>query len=519
MITTDTIPTDTQGTGYVRRSARVADRYEASFGKNNQTEQRLRATESMSNALQLEMRYGSRALLRDNLLCERMISELRSHETMSEDDIDALQAVSLHRTLVSGISKLPYYRRIPGRFPVAQAAEVLRRHFPIVDKDTLLQNPASLYPRSGRPVWWNSIGKSSGTTGTPISVFRNPKSLLMENAFIRRHWEWGGFRRGMRCAALRGDMIVPVDRARPPFWFRNRYNNQLLISSRHLTEACVDAIIDELQRFAPKMLQAYPSTAFALAQFLEQRNAHLSIPVIFTASEPLYSHQRELIEERFGARIMDMFGMAERVAFATECEFGSMHINPDYSYVELVDADGQPTRDVGYVVGTTFHNLAMPLVRYKLSDRTRWISGKCRCSRPFPMIEPVTGKLEDSIFGSNGAFVSPSVLTFAFKGLRNIRKSQVAQVAPERWEIRLVPTREFGVDDRQKLIDNVRKLVDPGVNVKVVIRDEIPCTASGKFRWVVNEWFKAEQKNHDLRDGMTRVTATEGMPGTASMAE
>lgn len=470
----------------------------------------------MSNTLHLEMRFGSRSLLRDNWLCERMLRDLRRHETMTEEEIGALQAARLHRTLESAISKLPYYRGIPGRFPIARAVEVLRQHFPIIDRQTLLQNRNRLYPHSGRPVLWNSIGKTSGTAGTPISVFRNPMSVLMENAFIRRHWEWGGFRRGMRCAALRVDMIVPVDRADPPFWFRNRYDNQLLISSRHLREACVDAIIDELGRFAPGMLQAYPSTAFALAQFMEQRNRHLSIPVVFTASEPLYPHQRELIEERFGARVMDMFGMAERVVFATECEFESMHVNPDYSYVELVDADGQPTRDVGYVVGTTFHSLAMPLVRYRLSDRTRWISGKCRCGRPFPMIEPVIGKLENSIFGSNGAFISPSALTFAFKGLRNIRKSQVAQVGPEHWEIRLVPTPAFGVDDQQKLIDNVRKLVDPGVNVKVVLRDEIPCTASGHFRWVVNEWIKAGQKNRDPRDGMTNVSRAISSPADFS---
>ena len=470
----------------------------------------------MSNTLNLEMRFGSRSLLRDNWVCERMVRDLRHHETMTEEEIGAFQAASLHRTLVSAISKLPYYHRIPSRFSVAQAVEVLRQHFPIIDKETLLQNRSRLYPHSGRPVLWNSMGKTSGTTGTPLSVFRNPTSVLMENAFLRRHWEWGGFQRGMRCAALCGDTIVPIDRADPPFWFRNRYNNQLLISSPHLREACVDAIIEELGRFAPEMLQAYPSTAFALAQFMEQKNRHLSIPVVFTASEPLYPHQRELIEERFGARVMDMFGMAERVMFATECEFESMHVNPDYSYVELVDADGQPTRDVGYIVGTTFHSLAMPLVRYRLSDRTRWISGKCRCGRPFPMIEPVIGKLEHSIFGSNGAIVSPSVLTFAFKGLRNIRNSQVAQVGPEHWEIRLVPTPAFGVDDKQKLIDNVRELVDPGVNVKVVLRDEISCTASGHFRWVVNEWIKAGQKNRDPRDGMTNVSRATSSPADFS---
>jgi len=445
----------------------------------------------INNTFHLEMQFGSRSLLRDNWLSQRIVRKLRRHETMTEDEIRSLQMAALHRTLVSAISKLRYYRRLPKRFPIAQSIEVLQEFFPIICKETLLENSEELYPHGGRARPWHSIGKTSGTTGTPLSVFRSLESVLMEGAFLRRHWEWGGYTNGMPRATMRGDMVVPLSRTDPPFWFWNRYNNQLLISSRHLKDAFVDAIIYELERFAPRMLQAYPSTAFALAQFLLQRDRRLMIPVVFTASEPLYQHQRELIEERIGARVMDMYGMAERVAFATECEYGSLHINPDYSFVELVDSDGRPTQNTGYVVGTTFHNLAMPLVRYRLSDRTRWIPGKCRCGRSFPMIEPVTGKWEDRIFGSDGAFVSPSVLTFAFKGVQNIRKSQVAQVGPERWEIRLVPAPAFGVDDRQKLIENIHKLVDPGVKVEIAMKNEIPCTEAGKFRWVVNEWSRS----------------------------
>jgi len=52
---------------------------------------------------------------------------------------------------------------------------------------------------------------------------------------------------------------------------------------------------------------------------------------------------------------------------------------------------------------------------------------------------------------------------------------------------RYLPAPAFGADDRHKLVDNIHKLVDPGVNVEVVLRDEIPCTEAGKFRWVVNE--------------------------------
>jgi phenylacetate-CoA ligase len=445
----------------------------------------------MTGALQLEARFASRRLVRENWLCARTATRLRRHESLSAEEIAALQRSALHRSLRTAVARLPYYRRMPANFPAERAVEVLREHFPIITKETLLRHPRELYPNGGAARPWHAIGKTSGTTGTPLAVFRSLESVLMENAFLRRHWAWGGYEPGMPRAALRGDLVVPVDRARPPFWFWNRYDNQLLVSSRHLKDACADAIIDALERFAPAMLQAYPSTAFALAQFLALRGRRLRIPVVFTASEPLHLQQRELIRERLGTKVMDMYGMAERVAFATECEFGALHVNSDYSHVELVDEAGRPAGDEGYIVGTTIHNLAMPLVRYRLSDRTRWVAGACRCGRAFPRIEPVTGKVEDRIFGGDGAFVSPSVLTFAFKGVQNIRKSQVAQVGPGRWQIRLVPAPGFDADDRRQLIDNIRQLVDPHVRVDVALKDDIPNLPSGKFRWVVNECTRA----------------------------
>jgi len=87
-----------------------------------------------------------------------------------------------------------------------------------------------------------------------------------------------------------------------------------------------------------------------------------------------------------------------------------------------------------------------------------------------------------------GSEVSPSVLTFAFKGVENVRKSQVAQVGPGMWELRLVPDARFSQADQDKLLHNIHTLVDATVQVKVVLRDDLPNTASGKFRWVVNEW-------------------------------
>jgi len=229
------------------------------------------------------------------------------------------------------------------------------------------------------------------------------------------------------------------------------------------------------------MLQAYPSTAFTLAQLMARRNRRFSIPVVFTASEPLYPHQRELIAERFGAKVMDMYGMAERVAFATECEFGSMHVNPDYSYLELVDSTDSRLEMSVTVVGTSFHNLAMPLVRYKTFG-------------PNPLDirrMPLRTTLSDDRAGhrkSGGQYFraatarssvhrcSPSRLKEC-RTSRNRRLPRLlrtlgnpARPGPCIWA-RMITTSSS---------TTFTHLVDPGVNVDVVLRDEIPCTASRK---------------------------------------
>jgi phenylacetate-CoA ligase len=434
-----------------------------------------------------EVKYGLRFLVRDTLSSERRVQALLAHERLPREQLEAVTDRLLTGTLRAATRHIPRYHGVKTPIDAGNAREVLVTQFPIVEKHDLTERPAEHYPHGNTPRPWTIVGRTSGTSGTPLQVFRSLKSVLWENAIVERHFRWSGYRPGMRRAFLRGDLVVPIERTTPPYWFLNRYNNQLIVSSRHLREECVGDIVEKLTEFAPFMMEAYPSTAYELALLLEQRNATLKIPYVYTGSEPLYPHQRQLIEARLATRVMDHYGMAERIAYATECECGGLHVNSDYSYVEIVDDGGEPTDGEGYVVGTTFNNALMPLVRYRMSDRTRWRREACPCGRTYPLIEPVTGKYEDTLFGSRGQRISPSVVTFAFKSLRGIKYSQVAQTGEGTWEIRVVPEESFNEAERNRLIENVRHLVDPGIHVVVREVAEIARTSAHKYRWIVNE--------------------------------
>jgi phenylacetate-CoA ligase len=434
-----------------------------------------------------EVKYGLRFLLRDTLNSERRVQALLAHERLPREQLEAVTDRLLTDTLRAATRHIPRYHGVKTTIDAGNVREALVTQFPIIEKRDLTERPAEHYPHGSTPRPWTIVGRTSGTSGTPLQVFRSLQSVLWENAIVERHFRWSGYRPGIRRAFLRGDLVVPIERTTPPYWFLNRYNNQLIVSSRHLREECVGDIVEKLTEFAPFMMEAYPSTAYELALLLEQRNATLKIPYVYTGSEPLYPHQRQLIEARLVTRVMDHYGMAERIAYATECEHGGLHVNSDYSYVEIVDDDGRPTDGEGYVVGTTFNNALMPLVRYRMSDRTRWRREACPCGRTYPLIEPVTGKYEDTLFGSRGQRISPSVVTFAFKSLRGIKYSQVAQTDEGTWEIRVVPEESFNEAERNRLIENVRHLVDPGIHVVVREVAEIARTSAHKYRWIVNE--------------------------------
>lgn len=447
--------------------------------------------------LRTESFYAFRALLRDSPLCQARMCELLENERLSREELDKKNRLRLLRSLKAARRRLLRYRDIKMNFSVDDVHLAIQERFPCISKEDLLTHPNLFYPNEGRAWPWNIVGRTSGTTGTPLTVVRSFQSIVWENAFLRRHWSWAGFRSGMKRATLRGDYVVSLDTQRPPFWFYNRYNSQLIISSRHLRDPFFEHIADELERFSPYLLQAYPSTAYDLACFLRDSRRQIAVPFVFTGSEPLYPFQRELIAERFKAKVMDFYGMAERAIFASECEYGGLHVNSDYSWVEIVDEYGQPTNDEGFLVGTSYYNLLMPLVRYRLSDRTKWRNETCPCGRVYPLIEPVTGKWEDAIFGVDGRRISPSVLTFAFKGLYNINRAQVAQVSGNEWEVRIVSHGRFSEADRRKLIDNIHRLVEPDIRVRVCEVPDIPRTAAGKFRWVVNEYVR-NKANKDM---------------------
>lgn len=440
------------------------------------------------NALQLTFKYALRRAVHFNPFAVGWARRSAPLERLSASDRTARTDQALRATLEAAAQRIPAYQHLRGRIPSRGLPAFLADAVPIISKPDLQTGRDRYYPNAGNCKPWWGIGKTSGTTGSPLEVFRSIKSMAMEQAVLLQHWQWAGFDIHDRQLVVRGDLIVPPDRTAPPFWFHDRVGRSLIISTRHLQPQNIEGMARAIAAFDPQWLRCYPSAGYELARLCRDGGVALRFRGVITGSEPVYPVQRDLIESTFGCRLFAGYGMAERVVYAAQCEHGRVHVNLDYSHVEIVDKHGRATDEPGYLVGTTFHNKVMPLLRYRLDDSARWDPSPCPCGRRYPVLADLEGRAEDQLIDLRGEPINSAIITFAFKEARFIRRAQVAQIARDQWEVRVVPEAGYSEAVGNKLAADFTRLVSPHLNVVVRQVDRIDNTSSGKFKWVTQEW-------------------------------
>ena len=331
-------------------------------------------------------------------------------------------------------------------------------------------------------------GHTSGTTGSPLSLWYDRSVLVANTVAYRRQQRWAGMAAGDWCALFLGRVVVPIERQTAPFWRPDYVQRQLWCSSFHLSEQTLPIYIRELHRRKIRFIEGYPSTLFILARYLIRKGERLPLQAVLTSSETLHHVQRETLTEAFGAPVFDFYGLAERALFAGECALhGGKHLFDEYGVTELTNREGGTVAagESGVLTGTSLWNFGMPLIRYQTSDVSRLLDAPCGCGRGLSRLADVTTKAEDIVVTPDGRFVSPSVLTHPFKPFDQILKSQIVQDAPDHVTVSIVPSADFTAEQRAQLEAGLRERLGTAMRIETRLVEAIPAEPSGKFRWVI----------------------------------
>jgi phenylacetate-CoA ligase len=154
-----------------------------------------------------------------------------------------------------------------------------------------------------------------------------------------------------------------------------------------------------------------PSFAFLLA---ERRRPGDGIRLRYGVfgAEPWSEAMREKLEDAWGIDACDIYGLSEvgGPGVAAECREGkgALHVFDDHFLPEVVDPEsGKPTDGLGELVLTTLTREALPVVRYRTGDVTRFVDGDCACGRTHRRIARFSGRVDDMLI-VRGVNVFPS---------------------------------------------------------------------------------------------------------------
>lgn len=323
-------------------------------------------------------------------------------EVMNRGDLEALQVERLRAT-VAQAAHSPYYKKVFAEQGISAdsitSLDDLKK-LPFITKEDLRAN----YPFGLAAIPLQQcvrVHSSSGTTGNPTVVLHSQKDLdawanqvarcmymvgLRDTDVFQNTSGYGMFTGGLGFqygAERLGALTVPAAAG----------------NSKRQIKFIMD--------FGTTALHIIPSYATRLAEVFEEMGLDprkdTSLRVFCIGAEPHSEEQRRRIEELMGIKAYNCFGMSEMngpgVAF--ECqEKNGLHIWEDYVIAEIIDpqtlkpvADGE----IGELVLTTLQREAMPLIRYRTHDLTRFLPGDCPCGRTHRRIDRFKGRSDDMI--------------------------------------------------------------------------------------------------------------------------
>jgi len=418
---------------------------------------------------------------------KRFEKEYVEREKWSEQEWKRWQLHRLQTLLPLAANHVPYYRDTwtPEEKRAAQNGQL--EALPLLEKTPLRKFPKLFLREDMHPRPCLTF-HTSGSTGTPIESIWTVQEVRNSLALREvRSARWAGVSFKMPRATFSGRMVEPEPDSSGPYYRFNLFERQVYFSPFHLRPDTAYFYVEALRRHNIQWMTGYAVSYYLLAKFILEQGLDVpKIKSIITTSEKVTPTMRRVMEKAYGARVFEEYSTVENVVFASECEYGCLHVSPDAGVVEILRPDGIPCDlgEVGEVVATCLMRDYHPLIRFRLGDLAAWDPDPCPCNRAMPVLREVVGRVEDVVIGLDGR----QMVRFhgIFVNQPHVIEGQIIQESLNLVRVKVVPTKEFSPHDIQDIIDRMHQRLGSRVEILVETVQHIPRTPAGKFRAVVS---------------------------------
>lgn len=377
----------------------------------------------------------------------------RTMEKAGRAEMQALQLVRLRQTVERAFHNVPSYRAkmaAKGLKPddIRTTEDIAKLPF------TTKHDMRNAYPYGLLAVPMKQVVRvhcSSGTTGKPtvVAYTRHDLSVwaevlartlvaggLSDSSVFQVAVNYGLFTGGLGfhyAAEMVGASVVPISGG-------NTARQVMLMND-----------------FGTTAMIITPSYSLHLAETMREMGVKAedtALESIFCGAETWSDKMHDQIEETYGVKAFDVYGLSEIIGPGVACEctaHDGLHIQEDHFFTEIVDpGSGEvlPDGAKGEVVITTLTKEGMPMIRYRTRDLSALRRERCACGRTMTRMERVLGRSDDMLI-IRGANIFPSQVEDVLLGL--------GETSPH---YQLLVERESNLDKLTVLVERAEGLAD-----------------------------------------------------------
>lgn len=346
---------------------------------------------------------------------------------LTVEALHSYQLAKLNETLRLVQERSPFYRRVLGTRPLALSSLDQLAALPFTTAQHLRTAPLEFLCVRQDEVERIVTLPTSGTTGPPKRIFFTAADQELTRDF---------FHRGMSTMVEAGDRVLILLPGELPGGVGDLLREGLArmgvdgVPHGPVTDPARTLAVMESERVTA--LVGIPVQVFGLARLSTAAGATkgpLSLRSVLLSTDRVPSVVSSLIEATWGCPVYNHYGTTEMgLGGGVDCRaLSGYHLREADLFFEIVDpVSGRPVPEgeSGEVVFTTLTRAAMPLIRYRTGDASRFIPGPCPCGTVLRRMAHVDERLAGTVTLRSGAVVRQGdldELLFAVDGLADFR--------------------------------------------------------------------------------------------------
>lgn len=382
------------------------------------------------------------------------------------------------------IGHVPYYRDRYAGVRIGSVEE-FRSRIGFIDKQEVCDHPEAFISDEAGSIPHVTLS-TSGTTGKPLRMLMPSDRYVTEMAFIGRILEHSGWTYGAKASIRRRRLPEGTD------FIVNPVTKEIIFDGYRTNREYLEKMVRTMRRHGVDTLYGYSSTINQLLHLFRNHGFDTGFihRAILTSEAVLPSHY-SFIEDELGIKIVTFYGHTEKLILMEQLDRHTLTIEPGYGFTEIIGEDGLPVKagEEGELVGTTFYNRVMPLIRYRTGDfatptgKTVTVDGITK-----PTVSSISGRRDKSIiYRHDGSHTTAAAFEIHDEHRMSFEAIQYVQERRGHLKVLVVKGDNFNPADEEYMLDHYGYAMLGRQYVTIEYVDRLIVQTNGKTLTVINK--------------------------------